>query len=573
MGGPVQKSERVGARMAEPDRQEIGRRKVLARLGLVGATAAGTIVATSGLSPALAQETDVKKPLTGEGVDVHSALAFGAVGDGRADDAKAIQLAIDAVAKLGGGVVHLPAHRTYVLGSPLHLRTGVTLRSERARATIALTAGYAETYVIDAMKAHWSGLENLTLDCGERPKLTRAFHAQDSEHVEVRNVVASGITAGVYVPDPGEGSSALLRFLNCRYVDVIDCELFKCYIGINVAGNSSHVTIDRCYVHDAAEFGMHVLGGLTSHTEYLTISRCFLERIGGGPHPEFVGYPIYITCGGNRPGAHKHRFVRGTDNTIIGNSKAFKVGGNADLFAIYDIFDGWFERNALFFGGDAGLSTDRCRKLVLANNIIGHCHTVGINVWQTNDTTVTGNICYNNVQNFDGTLSNEPRAGIRTYARPEFKAENVVMVGNRCFDDQPKKTQLYGIYIHPRTQGADIGANMLAGNAEGMYRAGSPENVTYSHVHTADALPTAGYWEKGMVVQLRTPGPGQPLQWVCTEAGKPGKWVPKSAFDVRSAITEPPAYVGQTAVAASVLYVATGTAAPADWRKVADLPR
>lgn len=536
------------------------RRRVLAKLGLIGATAAVAVPLSA---------TSAQAAVQGNDPNIFSAADFGAVGNGVADDSRALQKAIDAAAAAGGGTVCLTVGKKYLVGAPLHLKSGVTIASDRARATIVTAASYSESYVLDARDAKVIALRNLTFLCEERPSLTRCVHLVGCTDVQLDNLHVEGISAGTYVPTPGVASSALIRFEHCHRVEVRGCRLTKAYVGLNVAGNSTHVTVDDCDVHDVTQFGMHVLGGVDSHTEHLTISRCRLERIGGTAGQ--VGYPIYITCGGNNPAAQKHRFVRGLDNLIIGNKKAYGQGGNADLFAIYDIFDGVFERNALFFGGDAGLSTDRCRKLVIAGNIIGHCHTVGINVWQTNDVTVTGNVVYNNYQNYGGAAHPEPRGGIRTYARSGFKAENVVIVGNRCFDDQETKTQDYGVYIHPRTRGVDIGTNTLTGNKEGMFRAGSVEGITFSFVVTVDALPTEGYWEKGMVVQLRNPAAGQPPQWVCTAAGKPGTWQPLGGSSTATSVTATPAYVGQLALQGNALHVATGTASAADWRKVGDL--
>ena len=53
-------------------------------------------------------------------------LDFGAKGDGRADDAIAIQKAIDACSSSGGGQVLFPAGHTYLSG-PLHLKSDIDL--------------------------------------------------------------------------------------------------------------------------------------------------------------------------------------------------------------------------------------------------------------------------------------------------------------------------------------------------------------------------------------------------------------------------------------------------------------
>ena len=67
------------------------------------------------LMPALAQEGNI-----------YNVLAYGAKGDGRTDDAPALQQAIDACSERGGGRVWLPAGKTFLSG-PLQLKSNVEL--------------------------------------------------------------------------------------------------------------------------------------------------------------------------------------------------------------------------------------------------------------------------------------------------------------------------------------------------------------------------------------------------------------------------------------------------------------
>lgn len=63
------------------------------------------------------------------GAKVYNIMDYGAVGDGRTDDAAAIQRTLDECSKAGGGTVTVPAGRTFMCG-PLHLRSFVELHLE-----------------------------------------------------------------------------------------------------------------------------------------------------------------------------------------------------------------------------------------------------------------------------------------------------------------------------------------------------------------------------------------------------------------------------------------------------------
>ena len=61
-------------------------------------------------------------------------IDFGAKGDGKGDDAVAIQKAIDACSESGGGQVLFPSGHTYLSG-PLHLKSNIDLHLQ-ANATL-----------------------------------------------------------------------------------------------------------------------------------------------------------------------------------------------------------------------------------------------------------------------------------------------------------------------------------------------------------------------------------------------------------------------------------------------------
>ena len=70
------------------------------------------------------------------GSKIFNVFSFGAAGDGTRNDTAAVQAALDAAAKAGGGVAWLPANGTFMFGAGVaafgHGYDGVTLRIDGA---------------------------------------------------------------------------------------------------------------------------------------------------------------------------------------------------------------------------------------------------------------------------------------------------------------------------------------------------------------------------------------------------------------------------------------------------------
>jgi len=107
--------------------------------------------------------------LTAGAQHVYDVLAFGAVGDGSADDAAAIQRAIDRCTADGGGRVLLPRHHTFMAG-PIELKANVDLHLENTATLIAnpdesiyKLSAFGENRGEGMMWIYASGAENLSI--------------------------------------------------------------------------------------------------------------------------------------------------------------------------------------------------------------------------------------------------------------------------------------------------------------------------------------------------------------------------------------------------------------------------
>ena len=85
---------------------------------------------------------------------IYSAADFGAVMDGKTNDAPALQQAVDTAAAAGGGTVVVPAGRTLLSGS-IELKSHVTLRLDPGSRLVASLnrADYREAVLVSAHRA------------------------------------------------------------------------------------------------------------------------------------------------------------------------------------------------------------------------------------------------------------------------------------------------------------------------------------------------------------------------------------------------------------------------------------
>lgn len=500
---------------ASDARPRPGRRQALA---LAGGSVLGTL-ALSGMT-----DNAAAAPMTANGpgdlYDVTQA-PYNATGDGSTPDDAAIQAAIDAAAAAGGGTVFLPAHGTYALSARLAVASNVTLASGRQRAKIVLTSGFTGAEALRLNNVDNVTLLNLDIDCADQ-SMNFAIYLLGG----CSNVLFDGVRVSrIQNVTPGEA----VRISGGSDIQILRSQFTSVYKGIAVHGDVERLLIERCDFSHISHVGvqvqgLHPQGGAQTRTQHTTIQHCRFSsmiRIGNG-----VGYPIYYTCAGQTV----HRHARVLYNEVIGNGKPFvradssSGGGNADLIALYDVEDGLVHGNLATLGGDAGVSLDRSRRIIITENTTTDCNTVGINVYQSDDVTVVGNQVLNNYRDFEGELNPQDRGGIRVTARSGQYSSYVTIAGNRCSDTQVTKTQDYGIYVDPRGRYVDVGTNTLDGNLKGMVKSASSDHVSLSFTLARSGPPSTGYWEKGTVVRNQNYTAGDPLYWVCTAPGVPGTW-------------------------------------------------
>lgn len=179
----------------------------------------------------------------------HNVMEYGAVGDGKADDTRAIQAAIDAAA-VSGGIVQLPAGHYRASGLTLTGRRGVTIRgigygyaaAGTAIATTIRSNGAASSALLTLMNDQQCTVEDLVLDGNGVTDVTLltidSNNSPVSRMVTVNRVALLHGHVGIKLNTSGakatESDSVVLERIYCTEMDAT---------GIGVWVNSNNVSL------------------------------------------------------------------------------------------------------------------------------------------------------------------------------------------------------------------------------------------------------------------------------------------------------------------------------------------
>jgi hypothetical protein len=309
----------------------------------------------------------------------------------------------DSVPALERALSELPAD-SFVLDVPEGLYTigstwviskpGITIRGAGIGKTI-LKRDSNFSGVLVRMDGQNSALSNLTLDGnGTRTVLSLNCAGATADTIEVKNFTHVGIA----VPASG------CRITKCLVTGLATAAAPS--MGIwHDAGKSpteSTITIDHSVIKDNGMCGIYCTGGKITITNNRITGNHIITNVGGGQ----------IDIG--------NAFTTNTDGVIIGNTVldggSIKTGGmelGGGKFTMTD--------NTIRNHGSGGIG--------LGHNVIR--------------ATVTGNTISNCGRNVNDRNNPQNRSGIYV----GYGATDVVIAGNRCFDDQPYKTQTYGVIL------------------------------------------------------------------------------------------------------------------------------
>jgi len=208
------------------------------------------------MSPLLAAEPAVRR--TQRNVNISD---FGAVADGRTDNLKAIQKAIDAVSAAGGGAVRFPkSDRPYLVGGTVEVRSSnVELFGHGA--TIKLADGAA----------------NGTSKKRTTESQVHVIRVAGKRNRQVKNVSIHGLTvdANIYQQKNYYNPRAIV----VEYADhvlVKDMKIVRTFVGLDFGAGSSNCEAHDCLIEDWTEDAFDVSGdadkgsgAITTHVRFV----------------------------------------------------------------------------------------------------------------------------------------------------------------------------------------------------------------------------------------------------------------------------------------------------------------
>jgi hypothetical protein len=223
-----------------------------------------------------------------EAAQMQNVREYGANGDGRARDTSAVQRAVDAAEKAGGGVVYLPAG-TYLCGT-VHLKSRVTLSLDPG-ATILASPDDAdfdpyEPLPFQSADDHETTYFHFSLLAGEGihdvaivgegaidGNRTKRGGPKTIAFKNCQQLTLRGVTLK-------NGPNYNVSFIGCDHVNVDGLTILNGYADGIDPDNCRYVRIANCFVDsldDAIVLKASTALGRRASTEHVTVTNCILS--------------------------------------------------------------------------------------------------------------------------------------------------------------------------------------------------------------------------------------------------------------------------------------------------------
>jgi len=394
--------------------------------------------------------------------------ASGAVGNGVTNDSAAFQAAVDAVSAAGGGMVFVPPG-TYMLSTPVTIKTGVTLRGSGIDVTILKSNANNQNVVVFNSTSAAMSLQDLTVN-GNRTTYAAGTAAA---------IKCAGFSADILV----------------RRVKTIDCQGRGLFWDNTVVGGYTNVWVENCEFTDAGQ-GFDVCGG-GFMTHYYVRNNLFYNTSGQGLADTVTNGSMILEGNVFEGPMGNGLSMEPCDNMLVRGNQFHNLNDGAIAIKLTpksqqpgeDPSNIVIQGNHIYNTGtvpstycDHGIVADNVSNLVIANNLISRMGRAAIRLRVQGGITGSANVLRNVlvtgntvVDSNQDNVSNNAALAIENNA--PGTVEKVKVIGNKLINQNTDGHTSHGIREVGAVNDSEYSDNDLRGFATAAYAAGSGTGV------------------------------------------------------------------------------------------------
>jgi hypothetical protein len=459
---------------------------------------------------------------------VFNVLDFGAVGDDTNNDTTAIQAAIDAAFAAGGGVVYLPADKTFKVTASLVNKQNVTIRGEGFTSVIKSATNFKVFNQNTGVVAYDMAWENFRIT-GAATGVVASNHGInlfESERSTIRNMWFEELDGdGIYI----RTNNVTVENIYCKNcyrqgIAVTDGD----YISIdNVRGEGTFINLVDIEPNSGDEINHLSINDV----EFIDSAIPALRFI----HSVDSGYVINNVTISNIVSSSIN--IRNTSGLVATNLTSFNTD-NSESFSLF-ICEDVTVNNVCIVGSDSTVkrkfSLSSVENAVVNNVSIYGGASIEIDFLGLTNCTLSSFVMRNsgatavrlrdstgttiNGINLDGTITNALLLNPTTSISKTIIKNAVI---NGATNGLVASGTVNDIYIDGNLDGAATPIDQ-SGVTTGFISVGVL-GALRRNVFGFSAPPTVGTWTRGDIVWNSSPSAGGTPGWACTTAGTPGTW-------------------------------------------------
>jgi hypothetical protein len=459
---------------------------------------------------------------------VFNVLDFGAVGDNSNNDTTAIQTAIDAAFAAGGGVVYLPADKTFKVTASLVNKQNVTIRGEgftsviksatnfkvfqqntgvvaydmaweNFRITGAATGVVASNHGINLFESERSAIRNMWFEELDGDGIYIRTNNVTVENIYCKNCYRQGIavTDGDYISIDGVRGEGTM-------ITLVDVEP-------NPGDQINYLSINDVEFYDPAIPALRVYHAAVV---YDAVTKMTLSNIvsHGIPLQSIEGLVATNLTSRNTDSVESFQLFLCKDVTVNNVSITGTTSGTQEKVVMSSVENAVVNNVSIYGGANIEIDLLGLTNCTLSNFVMRNSGANAVRLRDSTGTTING-------INLDGTITNALLLNPTTSLSKTIIKNAVV---NGATNGLVASGTVNDIYIDGNLDGATTPINQ-SGVTTGYISVGVL-GALRRNAFGFGAAPTVGTWNRGDIVWNSSPSAGGVPGWVCVASGTPGTW-------------------------------------------------